>query len=94
MTGEEISALSDKKAFIIFINKMILVQGNCCPFTGLVKEIANIYQIYCVKGEIDDNKKMPSFTLRNFQENLQLTPGHKISRNPIIVHSKNVNPVV
>ena len=55
--------------------------------------MVNLYEIYCVQGKVDDNKKMKSFLLTNFQDNLQVTPTHAIHRKPIIAHSVQVNPV-
>ena len=55
--------------------------------------MAKLYEIYCVEGKVDDNKKMKSFLLINFQDNFQFTPAQGIRGNPIIVHSVGVNPV-
>ena len=93
MTDEEISVLSAKREFKILIKRKILIQKNCYLLTDLVEEIANLYEIYCVEGKADDNKKTKSFLLTNFRDNLQFTPAHGIHGNPIIVHSVEVNPV-
>ena len=45
------------------------------------------------RRKVDDNKKMKSFLLTNFQYDLQFTPAYGIQENPIIVHSVRVNPV-
>ena len=55
--------------------------------------MANIYNIYCVEGKVDDNKKMKSFLFTNFQDNLQFILAHGIHGNLIIVNSIEVNPV-
>ena len=56
--------------------------------------MGNLYEIYCADGKVDGNKKMKSFLLINFRDNLQFKPAHEIHGNPKIVHSVEVNPVV
>ena len=48
MTDEEIYLLSTEKEFKILIKRNILIQKNCYLLTELVKEMANLYEIYCV----------------------------------------------
>ena len=93
MTDEEISVLSAEKEFKILIKRKILIQKICYLLTDLVEEMANLYEIYCVEGKVGDNKKMKSFLLTNFRDNLQFAPAHGIHENPIIVHSVEVSPV-
>ena len=77
-------------ALFVLVKRKILRQKNCYLLTKHVKEIANLHEIYCVKGKVDDNKKIKSFLLKNFQENLRFTSSSRIHRNPIVVHSKEV----
>ena len=93
MIDEEISVLSAEKEFKILIKRKILIQKNCYLLTDLAEEMANLYEIYCVERKVDDNKKMKSFLLTNFRDNLQFTTARGIHGNPIIVHSVEVNPV-
>ena len=93
MIDKEISVLSAEKEFKILIKRKILIQKNCYLLTDLIEEMANLYEIYCVEGKVDNNKKMKSFLLTNFRDNLQFTPARGIHGNPIIVHSVEVNPV-
>ena len=93
MTNGEISVLSTEKEFKILINRKILIQKDCYLLANLVEEIANRYEIDCVEGKVDDNKKMKSFLLTNFQYYLQFKPAYGIHENPIIVPSVRVNPV-
>ena len=93
MIEEKMSVLSAEKEFKILIKRKVLIQKNCYLLTDLVEQMANLYDIYCVEGMVDDNKKMKSFLLTNFRDNLQFTPDHGIQGNPIIVHSVEVNPV-
>ena len=55
--------------------------------------MANLYEIYCVEGKVDDNKKMKSFLLTNFRDNSRFIPAHGIHGNPIIVHLLKINLV-
>ena len=75
MTDEEISVLLAEKEFKILIKRKILIQKNCYLLTDLVEEMANLYEIYCVEGKADDNRKMKPFLLKNFRDNLQFTHG-------------------
>ena len=93
MTDGEISVLSTEKELKILVKRKILIQKDCYLLADLVEEIANRYEIDCVEGKVDDNKKMKSFLLTNFQYNLQFTPAYGIHGNPIIVPSIRVNPV-
>ena len=93
MTDGEMSVLSTEKEFKILIKRKILIQKDCYLLADLVEEIANRYEIDCVEGKVDDNKKMKSFLLTNFQYNLQFKPAYGIHENPIIVPSVRVNPV-
>ena len=94
MTNGEISVHSTEKELKILIKRKILIQKDCYLLADLVEEIANRYEIDCVEGKVDDNKKMKSFLLTNFQYNLQFTPAYGIHGNPIIVPSSvRVNPV-
>ena len=61
MTDEEISVLLAEKEFKILIKRKILIQKNCYLLTDLVEEMANLYEIYCVEGQVDDNKKNEIF---------------------------------
>ena len=61
MTDEEMSVLFAEKEFKILIKRKILIQKNCYLLTDLVEEMANLYEIYCVEGKADDDKKMKSF---------------------------------
>ena len=49
LTDEEISVLSAEKEFEILLLKDLL--------TNHVEEMANLYEIYFVKGKVDDKKK-------------------------------------
>ena len=49
LTDEEISVLSAEKEFEILLLKD--------PLTNHVEEMANLYEIYFVKGKVDDKKK-------------------------------------
>ena len=60
------------------IKTKILIQESCYLISDLVEEIANLCNIYCVKGKLNDNEKMKSFLLTNFQDNLQFTPDRRI----------------
>ena len=91
LTDGEISVLSTEKEFKILIKRKILIQKNYL-LTDLVEKMAHFYEIYFGEGKVDDNKRMKSFLLTNFQYNLQFTPAYGIHRNPII-HSVSVNPV-
>ena len=93
MIEEEISVLSAEKEFKILIKRKILIRKNCCLLTDLVEKMANVYEIYCVEGKVNDNKKMKSFLLTNFRDNSQFTPAHGIHGNPIIVHLFKINLV-
>ena len=55
--------------------------------------MANLYDIYCVRKKADDNIKVKSFFLTNFQGSLKFTPGRGIHGNPKIVPSKEANLV-
>ena len=70
LTDEEISVLSAEKEFEILLLKDLL--------TNHVEEMANLYKICYVKGKVDDKKKMKSFLLTNFRDNLQFKPAHGI----------------
>ena len=85
MIDQEICVLSvEKELKILFDTK------KCYLFTNLVEEI---YEIYCVEEEVDDNKKIKYFLLTNFQDNLQFTPAHWIDANSITVYYVEVDPV-
>ena len=61
MIDQEICVPSvEKELKILFDTK------KCYLFTNLVEEI---YEIYCVEEEVDDNKKIKYFLLTNFQDN-------------------------
>ena len=53
LTDEEISVLSAEKEFEILLLKD--------PLTNHVEEMANLYEIYFVKGKVDDKKKKKIF---------------------------------
>ena len=54
---EEISVFSAQKEFKILLKRKIWYKKNCYLLTDLVVEMANLYEIYCVKRKVDDNKK-------------------------------------
>ena len=61
MTDKEISVLSAEKEFKTLIKRKILIQKKYYFLTDFVEETANLYEIYCVKGKVEDNKKMNFF---------------------------------
>ena len=93
VTEEVIYVLSNEREFTILSKRKILMLNDRYFLKDLVKEIANLCEIFCVKGKIDDNRKMKSFLLTNFQDNLEFIPDHGIHGDSIIVHSKEIDLV-
>ena len=55
MIDEKMSVLSAEKEFKILIKRKVLIEKNCYLLTDLVEQMANLYDIYCVEGMVDDN---------------------------------------
>ena len=63
----------DQEICVISVEKDLFDAKKCYLLTNLVEDI---YEIYCIEGEVDDNKKIKYFLLTNFQDNLQFTTAH------------------
>ena len=61
--------------------------------SGLVVQLQQLYEMYCVNKSIKSNKKMKYFLQENFTELICFTLTFWIYGNPIVVHALEVNPV-